>query len=196
MHDQKEYGVLRWTLKEIAKAVGCKISDLNTLVNKGVLKGADIGNKCEPFVYRPRHGRKYGDPVTLIAEQPGPIWYSSRMVKDEYVRMNKASPNDTPNDAPKPPTGVPLGVGPSSSTSSSTSPSGITTTGGNTKEALFFEMFRRSSGPQISDDELKVEVGKFINKYPNIHPNQAGPLVNGWVARIGEEPKQEKKIVV
>lgn len=88
MHDSEEYGVLRWSLKEIAQAVGCKVADLKALNDKGVMKGADKGESCEPFIYTPRSGRKYGVPVTLVSQQDGPIWYSSRMVRDEYVRKN------------------------------------------------------------------------------------------------------------
>lgn len=88
MHDQEEYGVLRWTLKEIAEAAHCKVSELKSLQAKGVLKGADKGQVCKPYIYIPRSGRRDGAPVELIPEQPGPIWYSSRFVRDEYVRRN------------------------------------------------------------------------------------------------------------
>lgn len=88
MHDANEYGLLRWPLKDIAQAIGCKCSLLGALVGKHVMKGADSGDTCEAFVYTPRSGRVDGPPVTLIPEQPGPLWYSSRMVKDEYVRQN------------------------------------------------------------------------------------------------------------
>lgn len=86
MHDQEEYGVLRWTLKEIAEAAHCKVSELKSLQAKGVLKGADKGQVCKAYIYTPRSGRRDGAPVELIPEQPGPIWYSSRFVRDEYVR--------------------------------------------------------------------------------------------------------------
>ena len=125
MHDQPDYGVLRWPLKEIAEAVKCRPADLQALIRKGVLKGADH-ELTEPFIYTPRTGRKDGYPVVLLAAQPGPIWYSSRMVRDEYVRTtrgeasrfgegNSASPIAAPNYSPKPP----FGDGPSSSSSSS-----------------------------------------------------------------------------
>lgn len=125
MHDQPNYGVLRWPLKEIAEAVKCRLADLQALVRKGVLKGAD-DELSEPFIYTPRSGRKDGDPVTLLAVQPGPIWYSSRMVRDEYVRSirgessrfgegNSAAPMATPNRSPMPP----FGDGSTSSSSSS-----------------------------------------------------------------------------
>lgn len=88
MHDQEEYGVLRWTLKEIAEAAHCKVSELKALQAKGVLKGADKGQICKAYIYTPRSGRRDGAPVELIPEQTGPIWYSSRFVRDEYVRRN------------------------------------------------------------------------------------------------------------
>lgn len=88
LHDQEEYGVLRWPLKEIAQAVGTTLPKLKGLTTKGVLKGADAGETCAAYIYTPRSGRKDGEPVTLVPEQQGPIWYSSRMVRDEYVRTN------------------------------------------------------------------------------------------------------------
>ena len=115
MHDQEEYGVLRWTLKEIAEAVKCKPIELLALHRKGVLKGDDK-SIVDPFVYTPRSGRKDGPPVTLVPTQDGPVWYSSRMVRDEYVRTiraelsgqgdtSKAASNATPKHSPKPPLG-------------------------------------------------------------------------------------------
>jgi hypothetical protein len=129
MHDQTEYGVLRWPLKEIAQAVGASVALLRGLAAKGVLKGSD-SDLADSFIYVPRSGRKDGEPVTLLAPQAGPIWYSSRMVKDEYVRTIRGessrfggdedeAPKDAPKvafpDAPKPP----FGDGSSSSFSSS-----------------------------------------------------------------------------
>lgn len=131
MHDQEAYGVLRWPLKDIAQAVGCKLADLQALARKGVLKGDD-SDLTEAFVYVPRSGRKDGDPVTLVPPQAGPIWYSSRMVKDEYVRTirgGEAGSGESPKQAPKaPPDATPKGgigaaFGPRGSSSSS-SPSG------------------------------------------------------------------------
>lgn len=123
MHDQAEYGVLRWQLKEVAEAVKCRAADLQALVRKGVLKGDDKLLDA-PFIYTPRSGRKDGEPVTLIPTQPGPVWYSSRMVKDEYVRTIRGEGTrfsdvngDAPKGAPKPP----FGDGPSSSSPSPSS---------------------------------------------------------------------------
>lgn len=105
LHDQDEYGIARWPLAEIAQAVGTTKAKLKRLVEKGVLKGADAGEKCAPMVFVPRSGRKNGDPVTLIEEQEGPLWYSSRMVLDEYKRMVRggieAAPNGSPDASPK-----------------------------------------------------------------------------------------------
>lgn len=131
-HDSEaEYGMLRWPLKEIAQAVGCTVRDLQELRDKSVLKGADPGAQVEPFIYTPRSGRREGEPVTLIAAQPGPLWYSSRMVRDEYVRQvrgegtrfgdeggpdpaRKPSPKTAPKAAPKPSPNPPFGDGPPS----------------------------------------------------------------------------------
>lgn len=107
MHDSDEYGVLRWPLKEIAQAAGASMSHVRELVDKSVLKGSDK-RLDEPYIYVPRSGRKDGDPVTLLATQAGPIWYSSRMVKDEYVRTIRGESTrfgETPKDSPKPPIG-------------------------------------------------------------------------------------------
>lgn len=130
-HDQEEYGVLRWPLKDIAQAVGCRVADLQELARKGVLKGSDE-TITEPFIYTPRSGRKDGDPVTLIPAQVGPLWYSSRMVKDEYVRTirgdsggNGEASKATPKHSPKAPIGAAFGPRGSSSPSS---PSGSTAT--------------------------------------------------------------------
>lgn len=60
----------------------------------------------------------------------------------------------------------------------------------------FFEMFRRAAGYSIQDSELRQEVGKFRNKYPNVHPNQAGALINTWVSNIGKEQTPIKKMVL
>ena len=123
LHDQEEYGVIRWPLKEVAKAIGASASKVRSIVNKGVMKGVDSGDTVDPLIYIPRSGRREGKPVTLVAEQKGPIWYSSRMIIDEYKRMVRgggegaeplseirhanfgatigASPKDTPKPSPK-----------------------------------------------------------------------------------------------
>ena len=117
MHDNKhEYGVLRWPLAEISQAVGCELKVLRSLAAKEVLKGSD--EQVHEFVYVPRTGGKDGDPVTLIEKQAGPLWYSSRMVRDEYIRQHRGGATRfrkaKPKAAPKPP----FGDGSSSSSSS------------------------------------------------------------------------------
>lgn len=104
LHDSDEYGILRWPLDEIINAVGCPAPLVRELVDKRVLKGADKG-ECASYIYTPRSGRKTGNPVILVAVQTGPIWYSSRLVRDEYVRMqrgNSEAIGGAPDPAPKP----------------------------------------------------------------------------------------------
>lgn len=60
----------------------------------------------------------------------------------------------------------------------------------------FFEMFRRAAGSHITDEELQQQANLFKNKYPNVHANQAGGLINAWVANIGKQPPKEKKMVL
>ena len=138
MHDNDEYGILRWPLADIAQAIGCRPADLRALREKGVLKGADTSETHEAFVYTPRHAGKDGEPVILIGAQNGPLWYSSRMVRDEYVRQHagastrfgvkEPSPSRQPTrrqggrqgEAPTPRQGY--GASSSSSSSSKTKP--------------------------------------------------------------------------
>lgn len=135
MHDSEEYGVLRWPLEELANALGCRVADLQTLRRKQVLKGADTGETFLGFQMRPRHAGREGPPIDLIQEQPGPLWFSSRMVWDEYKRQHSGgptrfAPDDEPKGAPRAQPsqrhgddqGIPHGHGASSSTPS-TSPS-------------------------------------------------------------------------
>lgn len=107
MHDSDEYGVLRWPLRDIASAVNCKPADLTSLVAKGVLKGCDEG-PVAPYIYIPRSGRKDGPAVPLIESQNGPLWFCSRMIRDEYVRRVsgastrfQAASNEAPMAAPR-----------------------------------------------------------------------------------------------
>lgn len=124
LHDSEgEYGVLRWPLKDIANAASAPMTLVRELVAKGVLKGADKG--AEPYVYRPKHAGKVGDPVILVVPGDGPVWYSSRFVRDEYVRQRRGESTrfDTANQpasrSPKGGLGEPQGDGPSTSSSPS-----------------------------------------------------------------------------
>lgn len=125
-HDsEEEYGLLRWPLKDIANAVGASMTLVRELVAKGVLKGAD--KDAEAYIYRPKHAGKLGEPVVLAVADGGPLWYSSRMVRDEWVRQRRgeATRFDTANQptsrSPKVGIGDRHGDGPSSSSSSSPS---------------------------------------------------------------------------
>lgn len=114
LHDSDDYGQLRWTLQEIAQAIGAPMKALRELVSKNVLKGCDKG-ECDAYIYTPRHAGKDGDPVALVAVQVGPIWYSTRMVRDEWVRQKRGAGTrfgDTPNDAPNSPPIPPFGEAP------------------------------------------------------------------------------------
>jgi len=123
MHDSDEYGVLRWPLKDIANAAGASMSLVRELVSKGVLKGAD--KDAEPYVYRAKHAGKLGEPVVLALPDGGPIWYSSRFVRDEWVRQKRGESTrfDTANQpdsrSPKGGLGEREGDGPSTSSSPS-----------------------------------------------------------------------------
>lgn len=122
MADEDEFGVLRWPLSDVANAVPCRIAELRPLVDRGVIKGAEAGEKCPALIYTPRHAGKVGEPVVLIPEQLGPIWYSSRMVRDTYIASIRgkgtrfgAEPKPAPIDTPT----RRIGAGPSSASSSS-----------------------------------------------------------------------------
>lgn len=112
LHDQEHYGVVRWSLKEIAQAVGTSPAKLKALAAKGILKGVDSG-PCAAFVYIPVSGRKPGPAVTLLPQQEGPVWFSSRMITDEYKRMVRGEggqPKPAPESAPKGALGEGLGA--------------------------------------------------------------------------------------
>ncbi len=137
LHDSDEYGVLRWPLKEIAQAAGASMAHVRELVDKGVLKRAE--RRGEDYIHTPRHAGKAGEPVTLVPAGDGPCWYSSRFVKDEWLRQRRGagtrfdSDNQPPSRTPsqkqsgppdEPPTrrvGEPQGDGPSIASSSATS---------------------------------------------------------------------------
>lgn len=124
LHDSEdEYGVLRWPLKDIANAAGASMASVRELVEKGVLKGAD--KDAPAYVYRPKHAGKLGEPVTLVIADGGPVWYSSRFVRDEWVRQRRGegtrfdTDKQPPSRSPKGGIGERQGDGPSSSSSPS-----------------------------------------------------------------------------
>jgi len=101
MHDSESYGILRWNSIEISRVINCKPKVVRGLISKKILKGTDDGF-VEDFIFTPTlSGRRKGSPILLIPKQQGPLWYSSRMVVDEYKRLVRADPNHAPNTAPK-----------------------------------------------------------------------------------------------
>lgn len=113
MHEQPEYGILRWPLIEIIDAVKCKPTEMRALVTRGIMKGSD-SMIDQPYIYRAKTGRRIGPPIVLISAQRGPLWFSSRMIRDEYVRLHRGEGtrfgDDSNGNAPKyAPTRAPKG---------------------------------------------------------------------------------------
>jgi len=111
LHDSDEYGVSRWPLDELARAAGVPLKLVKELVAKDVLKGGD--SEVAPFVHTPRHAGKDGEPVSLVSSQMGPCWYSSRLVRDEWLRMRRGAgtrfgeDNQPPKKSPQATSSVP-----------------------------------------------------------------------------------------
>lgn len=127
LHDSDEYGVVRWSLAELARVAGVPLKAAQQLAAKGVLKGSDNG--CEPYIFTPYHAGQYGDPVILIAKNSEKIWFSSRMVRDEWIRSQRGKnsrftsenqpPTRSPTETPTRAVGERQGDGLSSSSASS-----------------------------------------------------------------------------
>lgn len=158
LHDSDNYGVLTWPLKEIALALGAPMKALKELVDKGVLYGVDKG-VCDPFVYTPRSGRKNGEPVALVPAQQGPVWFSPRMVRDEYVRTIRGENSRFGVDqkpSPKGGFGDDKGAAPSrhegdgSSSSSSSSSSTSVPDGTSVDARQRFEMFEQWQPDEVN----------------------------------------------
>lgn len=176
LHDQPEYGQLRWPLKEIAQAIGASLGLVRGLVTKGVLKGDDK-HVAEAFIYTPRSGRKDGEPVTLVAIQAGPLWYSSRMVKDEYVRTIRGESTrfgETPKDAPKASPKPPFGDG--SSSSSPSPPSGSSVPDGT-----------GGKPPPMTPDEIIFGYGLAMLTNAGTAEKQARSFLGGLRKAHGDE---------
>jgi hypothetical protein len=189
LHDQEEYGLVRWPLKEIAQAVNCTVAVLRGIVSKGILKGADANEQVEPFIYVPRSGRKDGEPVTLVNAQVGPLWYSSRMVKDEYVRTIRGemsrfgagdgeTPKASPKSSPKGGFGEVSSDGSSASSSSSASPT-TSDPNGSGAEAP-------SESGAMTKDELWAS-GKSLLAQSGMPDKQCGTFVGGLVKQYGPD---------
>lgn len=185
LHGEDEYGLVKWPLHELAAAVGSTVKKLRGLVTKGVLKGADKG-LVEPFIYTPRSGRKDGEPVTLIPEQDGPLWYSSRMVKDAHIRRvrgaatrfggdTEGSPDKSPNASPKPAPKVRVGEikGDGSSSSSSTTE--------RKKEDNLPTATPRSGPKPASLALLELVDSPFLDPNKSQALITGGAIVAGWI---------------
>jgi hypothetical protein len=98
-----------------------------------VLKGTDGGD--HQFVFRSFHAGKHGDEVVIVDGHGGPVWYSSRLVVDEWKRgrrgvgtrftsenqPTKVSPDPSPLASPTRTIGERQGDGPTSTSPSSSS---------------------------------------------------------------------------
>lgn len=129
LHDSDEYGVVRWPLADLARAAGVPLKLAKELVEKDVLKGGDAG--CAAYVYTPVSGRIHGAPVVLVEAGAGaPCWYSTRLVRDEYVRQRRGNATQFGNGAeqcgsasPKGGMGARLSDGPTTPAASASSAS-------------------------------------------------------------------------
>ena len=173
MHDSEEYGVLRWPLKDVAQAAGAAMAHVRELVDKGVLRGHDK-HVTQTYVHAPRSGRKLGDPVLLVGEQQGPMWYSARMVKDNHVRTVRGEGSrfgdgngDAPNASPKGGFGECIDVGQGDGSSSSSSTSVNNTPNPSPGFAEFWSTYPRKDGKANAskawgklkpDDELQATI--------------------------------------
>lgn len=193
-HDSDEYGVLRWPLQEIARALGVSAKWLRELSDRHVLKGSDTA--VTAYIFTPRHGGKDGDPVTLIAACDGPCWYSSRMVRDEWVRGRRGGetrfdsenqpPNAIPKGTPKVPPIPPFGDGPSSSSSSSLKPKTLTPLSDSAAPNPDADLLGKPH-PKINGyGEKAVEVLDFLNAKTE-HSYRPTPLtLKPIIARLKE----------
>lgn len=195
LHDSDNYGVLAWPLKEIAQALGAPVKALKELVDKGVLYGVEKG-ECEPFVYTPRSGRKEGEPVALVPVQQGPVWFSPRMVRDEYVRTVRGESTrfgegdgpkkKTPKPSPKGGLGEGQGATPSQrqgdgSTSSSSSTSTTTAPSGASVEAR--QRFEMHEGWQPDEVSLRTQLRLAALVPEIITPGAVLEFVAFWITR-------------
>lgn len=88
LHYGDEYGVTHKTLEQLSKIIHCKLEVVEFLYQEEILKGAPEGKNCSEFIYAPISGGRVEieKSVILIPQQPGPIYYCSRMVRDEHLR--------------------------------------------------------------------------------------------------------------
>lgn len=200
LHDSDVYGALSWSMKEIAQALGCPIALLRELAAKGVMKGCDSG-ECEPYIYTPRSGRRDGAPVTLITAQGGPIWYSSRMVRDEYIRTIRGESSRVTTDRddahqerrkPSPKGGLGEGIDPEekavkSDGSSTSSPSSYSDTSLRSVSAAAHAAPELDGGPIDPRRQLWAEGRGILARLIGAPPDRAGKLLGKWLRDLGDD---------
>lgn len=189
LHDSdSEYGVLRWPLKDVANAASAPMPLVKELVAKGVLKGADKG--AEAYVYRPKHAGKVGEPVVLVAPLDGPVWYSSRFVRDEYVRQRRGESTrfDTANQpesrSPKGGLGDRQGDGPSSSSSSSPSGSSEANASGGEPPAKVVRV--KTPEEEAAAQLWRDAKAAFVEAGSAKTVKQAGELLGAMASKFGK----------
>jgi hypothetical protein len=175
-----------WTIDEIAYAMGGDKND-NVIAIEELLTKKILRKNKKGAIFSARMVR---DEETLEKRKKG-----GELGKDHGVK-GKEFGKLGGRGVKKPPSIPPSEPPPSSSSSSSTSVIQQQLLLNRIAEEPFFEMFRRATGKHISDEELLQEIAKFKNKYPNIHPNQAGALVNAWIGNIGRIVTPPKQRVV
>jgi hypothetical protein len=192
LHDSDNYGILHWNLKQIAQALGAPIKLLKELVDNGVLYGVETGVSAA-FIYTPRSGRKDGAPVELIPAMAGPVWFSPRMVRDEYLRtIRGANTRFGSNDNPSPTRrqGEYIGDSPKaapihneSDGASSSSSSSSTTTVANATSVDARQRFEIFEGWQ--PDQLTLNAQLRMQGVPNsaITESLLAEFVAFWITR-------------
>lgn len=212
LHENEDaYGQRPWTLEDIAMAADSPLELVQELARKEVLKGSDTEHV--EFVYTPRHAGQDGEPVTLI-DTKAPLWFSSRMVRDEYVRSRRGagtqfttekqpqkSPVRKPKRSPTRTIGDGKGDGPSSSTSSSstvqkdshssnensTGPSALVPAAGLKEPFVLLPT-------NVTDQTFPITVAKvaeFSMLYPAVDVEAEMRKILGWL--INNEKKRKTK---
>jgi hypothetical protein len=183
MADEDEFGVLRWPLADVANAVPCRIAELRVLLERGVIKGADTGAVSAPLIFTPRHAGKAGEPVILLPEQPGPIFYSSRMVRDAYIASIRGKGTrfgEQPKDEPT----RRIGDGPSSASSSAT-------TVKKKKPETLSAAARRPAGQVVplTADVWNAYAQAYQQRYsvPPVRNKRVNGMLAQFVERVGAE---------
>ena len=89
LHDSDEYGICRWPLVELLRVAGVPMKFAKELLDRNVMKGSE--NKFEGFSHTTRHAGQDGETFVLIPASDAPVWFSSRMVVDEFVRTRRGA---------------------------------------------------------------------------------------------------------